>query len=467
MKYLFSSALNFIKTLRRIVKLSSHDISTDSGSSDERYRRIFLTAGSSLLVKIISVSINLITVPLTLKYLGAERYGLWMSISSIMTLMAFADLGLGNGLLNAVSKSKGLNERDSAVEAVSSTFFILLLISIGLLFLFLAIYPFVSWDSIFNVVTPKAKQEAGLTIFALIIPFLINMPLGVVQRIQEGNQEGYKFQLYQIIGSIFSFIALLLCIKFQIGLPGLVLSYSAGTIFALIINGFVIFTQEYKYLTPKIKYFNFNRSKLLFNTGLVFFVLNIFSLLSSTSDNIIIAHVIGVTKIAPFEIIKKIFLFSMLTQFLIQPLWPAFNEAIAKGDMVWVSKTLNKALKLSIGFGALISLPLLIFGKQIICYWVGKEYEPSWLLLCGFYLFVFQANYGGVMSTLLNSSKYINRQIIYIGLASTVSILLKIILGKLVGIEGVIWGTLIAYAIFYVYPTWRIANGLIKGPSVR
>lgn len=463
MENLLSTVRTFIKTLQRIVRFNSHDVTTDLGASDERYRRIFLTAGSSLIVKIVSVSINLVTVPLTLKYLGAERYGLWMSISSIMTLMAFADLGLGNGLLNAVSKSKGLNERESAVEAVSSTFYILLIISLGLFMLFLAIYPYVSWNSIFNVVSPIAKQEAGLTIFALIIPLLLNMPLGIIQRIQEGNQEGYRFQLYQILGSFISFIALLLCIKFQIGLPGLVLSYSAGAIFASIINGYFLFTNEYKYLTPKIKNFNFRRSRLLFNTGLVFLVLNVFSLLSSTSDNIIIAHVIGVTKVASFEIIKKIFLFSMLTQFLIQPLWPAFNEAMAKGDMVWVSKTLKKALSLSIGFGALISLPLLIFGKQIICYWVGKEYEPSWLLLCGFYLFVFQANYGGVMSTLLNSSKYINKQIVFIGLASTVSILLKIVLGRLIGIEGIIWGTLVAYAIFYVYPTWRIANGLING----
>lgn len=464
---ILKKSLNLFYSLKRILKFTAHESSSESGISDERYRRILLTAGSSLIVKIVSVSINLITVPLTLNYLGAERYGLWMSISSIMTLMAFADLGLGNGLLNAVSRSKGLNEKELAVEAVSSTFYILLIISLVLFIFFLATYPYISWNSIFNVVDPIAKKEAGLTMFALIIPLLINMPLGIIQRIQEGNQEGYKFQLYQIYGSIFSFIAILLCIKFQVGLPGLVLSYSAGAILASILNGYMIFNHDYKYLLPRIKYFNFNRSKTLFNTGLVFFVLNIFSLLSSTSDNIIIAHVIGATKIASFEIIKKIFLFSMLTQFLIQPLWPAFNEAMAKGDMAWVSKTLKKALKLSVGFGALISLPLLIFGKQIISFWVGKEYEPSWLLLCGFYLFVFQANYGGVMSTLLNSSKYINKQILFVGLASTVSILLKIILGRLIGVEGIIWGTLIAYAFFYVYPTWRIANGLIKEPSLK
>jgi O-antigen/teichoic acid export membrane protein len=218
--------INLYLSLKRIFIFKSHDVSTDIGISDERYRRIFLTAGSSLIVKIVSVSINLITVPLTLNYLGAERYGLWMSISSIMTLMSFADLGLGNGLLNAVSKSKGLNDHDSAIEAVSSTFYILLIISIILLVIFSIIYPFIPWYKLFNVVSVKAKSEAGLTIVILVLSLLINMPLGIIQRIQEGNQEGYMFQLYQIFGSVFSFIALLLCVKLEIGLPGLVLSYS-------------------------------------------------------------------------------------------------------------------------------------------------------------------------------------------------------------------------------------------------
>jgi O-antigen/teichoic acid export membrane protein len=52
-----------------------------------------------------------ISVPLTLTYLGSERYGMWMAISSIVALLAFADFGLGNGLVNAIavaSVSSGL-----------------------------------------------------------------------------------------------------------------------------------------------------------------------------------------------------------------------------------------------------------------------------------------------------------------------------------------------------------------------
>src|SRR5665213_1712460 len=121
--------LNWLK-LKKIFRFTPHDTTNAEGKSHERYRRILLTGGSTAIVKVFSAVINLITVPLTVNYLGAERYGLWMAISSVLALMSFADLGLGNGLLNAVSKANGRNNIEEAQTAVSSTFFILLGISL-------------------------------------------------------------------------------------------------------------------------------------------------------------------------------------------------------------------------------------------------------------------------------------------------------------------------------------------------
>ncbi len=195
--------------LRHIFQFKPHDVSTTAGKSHERYRRILLTGGSTFIVKMFTAIINLITVPLTVNYLGAERYGLWMAISSVMALMSFADLGLGNGLLNAVSKAHGRNNRDEAKVAVSSTFYILAGISCLLLIIFISIYPFISWKNIFNVTSPLAIKECGPTMRILVIILLINMPLGIIERIQSGYQEGYRFQVWLIFGSVLSFIGLI------------------------------------------------------------------------------------------------------------------------------------------------------------------------------------------------------------------------------------------------------------------
>lgn len=445
------------QAIKKILQFTSHDTSTDEGKSNERYRRILLTGGSTFIVKILSAGINLITVPITINYLGPERYGLWMAISSIQALMSFSDLGLGNGLLNAVSKANGNNCENEARVAVSSTFFLLIVISIMLLLGFIFIYPHITWHNFFNVKTQTAIDESGPTMMVLVFVFLINMPLGVIQRIQEGYQEGYRFQLWLIIGSVLSLVGLLICIYYKSGLVWLVLAFSGGQLIATLLNGMILFKLKRPYLKPRFIYFDFIIGKKLIKSGLIFFVLGLFTLLGNASDNIIIAQTLGAKSVAGYEIVKKIFLFSMFTQFIIQPLWPAFAEAMISGDIAWVKKTLKKGLLFSIIIGLAITFPLLIFGRQIIVLWVGDEFIPSWDLLLGFYAFVVVANYGGVMSTFLNSGPLITKQTIYVVMASVIAFFFKIYLSIHFGIAGVIWATVFSYAVFYIIPTYRLA----------
>lgn len=459
---------NWIK-IKNIVQFTSHDISTVDGKSKERYRRILLTGGITAIVKIFSAVINLITVPLTLNYLGAERYGLWMAISSILTLMSFADLGLGNGLLNAVAKANGNKSDKDAQIAVSSTFFILMAIAVLLFLIFICIYPHISWESVFNVKSKTAINESGPTMMVLVVMLLINMPLGIIQRIQDGYQEGYRFQLWLIVGSLLSLCGLLLCLHFKSGLVWLVIAFSGGQLIATLLNGTMLFTKTRTNLKPKLKYFNLDVGKQLISTGLVFFVLGLFTLLGNASDNLVLAQTLGAKSVAGYEIVKKIFLFSMFTQFIIQPLWPAFAEAMASGDIDWAKKTLKKAMSLSIGLAAIMSLPLLVFGRQIIMLWVGEEFIPSWSLLLGFYMYVLIANYGGVMSTFLNSGPLLNKQILIVGLASITSLLLKIYLSINFGVSGIIWATVLGYGIFFIIPSYKIAYNYLnhKGNDLR
>lgn len=451
-----------LQQIKSILQFSPHEINSENGKSNERYRRILLTGGTTAIVKVFSALINLFTVPLTLHYLGSEQYGLWMAISSFMVLMNFADLGLGIGLLNAISKANGMENIRLAQIAVSSTFYMLLAISLVLLSCFLIIYPHIIWSEVFNARSAIAIRESGPTMFVLVMVFLINMPLGVVQRIQDGYQDGFKFQVWQIVGTIISLIGLLFCIYLKLGLPWLVLFFSSGQLIATFLNGYVLFYKQRISLRPRFKYFDFSTSKKLLNSGVIYFILILFTLIGNSSDNIVLAHTMGAASVAGYEIVKKIFLFSMFTQFIIQPLWPAFGEAIAKKDYNWASRTLKKAMKLSILIGAIMSLPLLLFGKQIINLWVGPDLVPSWSLLLGFYFYILISNYGGVMSTFLNSGEMVKKQLIIVGLSSISSIFLKIFLSIYFGVSGVIWATVIGYSIFYIIPTYKISSNYFK-----
>lgn len=451
-----------ISPVLSVLRFKPFDTSTEDGRSKERYRRVVLTAGGSFVNKGVTLLTGLISVPLTVHYLGAERYGLWMTISSAVAFLTFADLGLGNGLLNAVSKADGLDNRTSATTAVSSAFFMLSGIAISLFAIFWITYPYVPWGRVFNVTSDVAISESGPAMAILVLICLINMPLGIIGRIQMGYQEGYKNQLWLSLGALLGLAGVLIAIYLKAGLPWLVLAISGGPLLATLMNGFHLFAFSRPHLFPKWRHFNLANSKNLIGVGMIFFLLQFFTLLSSSVDNIVIAQVLGASAVASYAITKKLFMIMQINQFIIQPLWPAFGEAMARKNYKWAKKTLTRTLKFSLSTGMLTALPLLIFGKSIISFWVGPELVPSSALLVGFFFYVFLVNYGGTMSVFLNSGSLVGKQCVFVGMAAISSVILQIILAGPWGTIGVIWAILIGYSLFYVIPAYRLAFGALN-----
>lgn len=450
-----------VSLIRSVLKFKPFDISTEDGRSKERYRRVVLTAGSTFVNRGVTVLTGLISIPLTVHYLGAERYGLWMTISSVVAFLAFSDLGLGNGLLNAISRANGLDNQAEAVTAVSSVFFILSGIAIFLSVIFWIIYPHVSFERVFNVTSYAAIRESGPAMAIFVLIYLINMPLGIIERIQMGFQEGYKSQLWLSAGAILGLVGVLTAIYFKAGLPWLVLAISGGPLLATLINGFYLLIFSRPYLFPKWKYFNLTISKNLIGVGIVFFVLLFFGIIGNYADNIVIAQVWGASAVASYAVTKKLFLVTQINMFILQPLWPAFGEAMARKEYRWVKRTLNRILKFSLTTGMLAALPLLIFGKPIISFWVGAKLVPSSALLIGFFFWVILANYGGTMSVFLSNDSLVRKQCFFIGVTGISSIILQIILVRSCGVAGAIWAPLIAYGLFFVIPSYRLAFGTL------
>src|ERR1700749_4316509 len=81
----------------------------------ERYRRAGITASTSFLSKALTIVISFVSVPLTVHYLGAERYGVWLTISSLLTWMALTDFGIaGNALVNVLAERSGRDDSEGA-----------------------------------------------------------------------------------------------------------------------------------------------------------------------------------------------------------------------------------------------------------------------------------------------------------------------------------------------------------------
>ena len=58
---------------------------------------------SLFFIKGLSVLVGLIMVPMTINFLDETRYGIWITLSSVIAWMSFLDIGLGHGLRNSLA----------------------------------------------------------------------------------------------------------------------------------------------------------------------------------------------------------------------------------------------------------------------------------------------------------------------------------------------------------------------------
>jgi O-antigen/teichoic acid export membrane protein len=448
-----------------MIRLTPFDVSTPTGRSKERLRRIVINSGTSLFVRMITAFTALISVPLTVHYLGIERFGLWMTISSVIVLLGFADLGLGNGLVNAVAEANGHDDRLSAQKAVASTFFFLTVIAMLILTVFFVVYPFISWSSVFNVTSDLAIGESGPAMMVFILCFALNLPLGVAQRVQMGYQEGYINTLWQAAGSVFGLLALLLAIKVNASLPWLVLIFGGTPVLVSGLNSAMEFGKRRLWLMPVPQHFLWSVGKTILSGGLLFFVLSVFSLLGLASDNLIIAQVLGAQAVASYAVTQKLFTALQFFNFVSYALWPVFGEALARSDYDWARRAYNRSLLIGIGSAIVTIAPLLLFGQKIIGWWAGPEVVPGVELLVGSAGWFLISTYGSAVSPLLNSrTGLLRKQVIIQLLSAIISIGLKILLAHYWQSSGVIWGGVIGYGIFFVIPTLYLAKGALADP---
>ena len=435
------------------LKMLPSDTSTMEGRSQERHRRALMTGSVSTIARTVQICTSLITVPLTLRYLGNERFGLWMTISSVLAMASFADFGVGNGVLNAVAKCFGKDDLQGIRRAVSSGFVILSITAALLLLSFFLIYPFVSWANFFHVSSPLARSEAGATLMVFAICFSANISIDVVQRVQLGLQQGYRYSLWQLCGSVIGLISVLAGIWLRVSLPILVIGIAGAPIVATLMNTIHFFGFVRPDLRPSQRFVHYDTIRQIVKLGGLFFLLQVVVGISFSADNFIIARTLGAASVPEYSIPQRMFaLIAMLSNMFVAPLWPAYREAISRGHIGWVNKTLRTSLFGVLIFSLIGSATLLFMARSLIRIWVGHQIHPTSFLLIGLAIWTVICCCGDALAMFLNGAEIVRLQVIVASIFGVSCIIVKITFVHYLGVAGAPWSTILVYLLLIVIP---------------
>lgn len=456
--YIFNQRIDIIilkiKRIFFLLRYKTSNHGNDSNRANEREKRIILASLTSLVARVIQMGVAFISVPLTVNYLGPERYGMMMTLMSFLLLMSFVDLGLGLGLQNAIPSS---NNKIKLKKNISTAFFTLCLISTIIALIFIVIYPLIPWFRLFNAHSRMAINEAGSSIVVMMVVFVISIPFSIIQRIQNGMQKMFLNTIWQIWGNVISLAFLFLTVYLKLGTPYIILSVYGTNVIFTILNWSYFFFFQRRDLFPNPKYLNLISFKELFSIGGIFFILQLFTLIGSSSDSIIIAQYLGAASVAIYAIGFRLYqLLIIPVQVVLEPSWPALNEAFFMGDYAWIKKTIKRNFLFAITSSIFLALILIVFGEFIVRVWIGKGITVPVTVIIAFAFLIFNANIGGAFCSILNTEKFLKVQLILIVITNVFVVLLKIFLVKQFQIAGVIWGGVIGFALIYYLPAFLL-----------
>lgn len=401
--------------------------------------------------KALAIGLSYLLVPLTINYLNVELYGIWMTILSIMSWVAFFDIGLGNGLRNKLAEALAINNIKLARTYVSTAFIAVGFIALAFFIILVLILPFTPWNKIFKG-TSVSNADLLKVVFIVGFFFLLNFVLSLCNQMFYAYQEASLATMRAVLLNLFALIAIYILIHFSSGsLLYLGICYGLSMVLSNLLLMFYFF-KKHNEVIPSTRYIELSKIREISSLGIKFFIIQMAVLVIFATDNMIITQVLGPAQVTPYNVVFK--LFSIITighGIIVTPLWSAYTDAYAKGDIKWIRDTLKKLNLLMIPIIVAV-LFLIIFARDIINIWVGPEirFPDLLVVLMGGYVVI--STWNNIYAYFVNGIGKIEPQLYSAIIAGLINVPLSIYFAKhlAMGISGVILGTILSLSLFTI-----------------
>ncbi|GEO09879.1 O-antigen export protein [Segetibacter aerophilus] len=404
----------------------------------------------SFAVKGGSILIGLILIPLTINYINAEQYGIWLTISSIISWMSFFDIGMGNGLRNKLTQCLALEDYEEANKFVSTAYVTFSIIGFVVFIVFYTLSAFFDWSSILNIHS-QAPDIVRNCIVVVLGGFCIQFTIQTINTVLLAIHQNAKSSVITFIGQVIILITIYIlthCV------PGsLIILVTVLTVIPIIVMMFAslfLYRHRLRSFRPRWKNIHVNYVRSLLNLGGVFFVIQIGALILFQTDNIIITRILGPKAVTTFNVSYKLFsAFTMVFSIIVTPYWSAFTDAYAKQDFSWMSKSIKSLRQIWLVL-SLATLVLLTFSKVIYGTWLGNTVaipiSLSFAMAAYVIVFVWQT----LHVYMLNGIGKVRLQLILVVASAIINIPLAVFLGKKFGLAGIISANTIVFIVMGV-----------------
>ena len=435
--------------------------------ADERTRKMRCNTLVMFVVRTISIGISLLYVPLLLHTLEAPQYGVWLTLTSIVTWISLMDIGLGNGLRNKLVDSLAKNDLQRSRMYVSSAYAAMICIVAILIVVFLSVDQIIVWQRLLNIDT-ISENDLKQLVDVVIIAFCTQLILQLLTSILFAFQKPAVSSTITMLNNMLSFIAVFIVVKVFHESSLLRL----GTIIALVpvlnltIASIIFFVFSHPELRPSFKSVEVSSLQDILSIGVKFFVIQVITIILYQANNLLITHTVDPTSVVRYNIPHRYFnIMDMVFVIIVTPIWSATTDAYVRGDMSWIRNTNANITKIR-RLVSLVGVLMLAVSPIAFNLWLGKGHIDisiltSVLIFIDFYFKMAYSSFG----FFINGIGKIKAQLIITSIVAILYIPFAYFIGRMVGLNGILAASIIVNLINFIWSKYQF--GLIVNKKAR
>lgn len=318
----------------------------------DRWRRIVLSTGGAIGARAVAMLCTLLTIPVALRFLGTERYGVWITLTSAVGMLSFFDFGLGIGLQNRVAVLMGQGRLEEAGGRLRSTLLVLGLVSLlvgALLAAILLATPLVGWLG-----NRAGYQGISLAPVLVVIggAFLLGLPLGLFSRLAFGVQQGWIAGVATSAGTAFTLVAVLVAARWSVDFTTFVALTVVPPVASQVL-GYLLLARRVPGLAL-VGPVSWREGVASLREGSRFVLPQVAGAVLAQSPLVLLGTLSSPVHAAMYGVFLRLSLpFQLLQQLFLDQVWPAITESLHGGDRAWLRQALRRLTRGSLAFAGL------------------------------------------------------------------------------------------------------------------
>lgn len=406
---------------------------------DEKTTVLFKNIVYNGVLKIVNLGVVYLTIPLLLNYLSAEKYGMWITLMSVVVWIGISDLGLGNGLKNKLTQHIALNEIESSQKVISIVYSFMIGIAFVVSIVFFVGLKLINWNIVFNV-SSHFSEPLLPVVLVFGIGTLWILVLKLIYNVYYAHQRNFVTSVIDTSVQILTFLGLLGIKTYtqKLSLFNIAVLFFGVQIISLLFVNLLTF-RHYKFLTPTLGFSNFNEAKPLLKVSMLFSWTQLMGCFLFLSDNILITHFFGSESVASYNICFRYFgMIGVIGSLTYASIWTMTTKAFAVNDLLWIKKTIHQLYLLSL-LTSMIAFILLLFANQFYQVWIGSKIGIPFLLSVSVCFYWCVTSFSQGMMSVINGIGKLKVQVWLSFVLAFLNILLIVVFAKFttLGVAGV------------------------------